>query len=349
MVGLDKKSNSQPPKSSVKKIAFSESDEEVSEHADTLGNVAIESYNFPTQLIQQCVKVSCGLRLVALLSILRSLLERLSSQKIVVFLSTCDAVDFHYSLISDFQWSANLQAPEDRKRKFVDCKVFRLHGNMQHEDRKTSFQGFNSEKSALLLCTDVAARGLDIPKVRCIIQYAFSGEASEYVHRVGRTARLGEKGEALLFLQPVEVDYMHDLQKHGVSLKEYPLQKVLDSFPLLGQKHNNKKFIALEMHPWVLSLQKSVENFISSEPKLKKLAKDAFCSWVRAYTAHRGDLKKIFMVKKLHLGHVAKSFGLKDQPSLVGRSFKTQEKKRKRDMRQHKPSKKKARLSVKGT
>jgi ATP-dependent RNA helicase DDX31/DBP7 len=63
---------------------------------------------------------------------------------------------------------------------------------------------------------------------------------------------------------------------------------------------------------------------------MDELAKRAFCSWVCAYTAHRGDLKRIFMVKKLHLGHVAKSFALKQQPLLVGKSFQNQTKKRKR-------------------
>lgn len=66
------------------------------------------------------------------------------------------------------------------------------------------------------------------------------------------------------------------------------------------------------------------------QPKVDELAKKAFCSWVRAYTAHRGELKRIFMIKKLHLGHVAKSFALKQQPSLVGQSFQKQTKKRKR-------------------
>lgn len=66
---------------------------------------------------------------------------------------------------------------------------------------------------------------------------------------------------------------------------------------------------------------------------MRKLARDAFCSWVGGYTAHRGDLKKIFVVKKLHLGHVAKSFGLKEQPSLVGR---VQAKKRKREEKKEK-------------
>lgn len=82
-----------------------------------------------------------------------------------------------------------------------------------------------------------------------------------------------------------------------------------------------------------------IQNFSLFQAKIKKLAKDAFCSWVRAYTAHRGELKRIFMVKKLHLGHVAKSFALKDQPSLVGSSFQKQAKKRKKDQKHGPPAK----------
>lgn len=70
------------------------------------------------------------------------------------------------------------------------------------------------------------------------------------------------------------------------------------------------------------------------QAKLKDVAKDAFWTWVCAYTAHRGELRKIFMVKKLHLGHVARSFGLKDQPSAVGRSFQMKSTKRKRNTKQ---------------
>lgn len=67
---------------------------------------------------------------------------------------------------------------------------------------------------------------------------------------------------------------------------------------------------------------------------MKQLAQKAFCSWVRAYTAHRGELKKMFVVKKVHLGHVAKSFALREQPSLVGKSFQNESKKRKRNEKQ---------------
>lgn len=53
---------------------------------------------------------------------------------------------------------------------------------------------------------------------------------------------------------------------------------------------------------------------------MRHLATDAFRSYIRAYAAHKGDLKTIFQVKKLHLGHVAKSFALCDHPSLLGKS-----------------------------
>lgn len=100
-----------------------------------------------------------------------------------MFFSTCDAVDFHYSLLSEFQWPPVSQSEAEVRQMFLRCKTLRLHGNMNHEDRKTTFQIFKTEKSALLLSTDVSARGLDFPKVRCIIQYDSPGEATEYVHR----------------------------------------------------------------------------------------------------------------------------------------------------------------------
>lgn len=103
--------------------------------------------------------------------------------QIVVFFSTCNAVDFHYSLLSEFPSLSKMQSEAEALQLFLKCKLLRLHGNRKHEDRRTTFQSFKTEKSALLLSTDVAARGLDFPKVRCIIQYDSPGEATEYVHR----------------------------------------------------------------------------------------------------------------------------------------------------------------------
>lgn len=77
------------------------------------------------------------------------------------------------------------------------------------------------------------------------------------------------------------------------------------------------------------------------------MAKSAFVSWIRAYTAHRGELKRIFTVKNLHLGHVAKSFALKDQPSLVGKSVHQQLKKRKKSEQKRTGQWKKRKVTVK--
>ncbi|KAK3135516.1 hypothetical protein QOZ80_5BG0419890 [Eleusine coracana subsp. coracana] len=341
MIGLDdqKKQSNMLGKNHTSLLSDDEEDEILEKKNDFVEHEH-DDYKLPAQLVQRYVKVSCGSRLTVLLTILKSLFERQVSQKVVVFMSTCDSVDFHHTILSQLEWSPGLQLDMDKKQKFLSCKVFRLHGNMEQEERKKSFLGFGSEKSAILVSTDIAARGLDFPKVKYIIQYDSPGEASEYVHRVGRTARIGEKGEALLFLQPVELDYLQDLERHGVSLTEYPFQKVLDSFPAIGQKPYKRKQISLDMHPWIMSLQRSLEGFVAAEAEMKKLARDAFCSWVRAYTAHRGELKKIFMVKKLHLGHVARSFGLKEQPSLVGRSHQVQLKKRKKEQKRERPTKK---------
>jgi ATP-dependent RNA helicase DDX55/SPB4 len=70
-------------------------------------------------------------------------------------------------------------------------------------------------KGIVLLSTDVAARGLDLPAVRWIIQYDPPTEPQEYVHRAGRTARLGRRGDALLFLTPDEVGYVEFLAQRG--------------------------------------------------------------------------------------------------------------------------------------
>merc|ERR1712087_132875 len=76
---------------------------------------------------------------------------------------------------------------------------------------------------------DVAARGLDIPKVDWIVQFDPPDEPKEYIHRVGRTARGSEgKGKALLFLMPEELGFLQYLRRAGVPVSEYsfPPQKI---------------------------------------------------------------------------------------------------------------------------
>jgi ATP-dependent RNA helicase RhlE len=76
-----------------------------------------------------------------------------------------------------------------------------IHGNKTHANRQRALQQFKSEKVSILVATDVAARGLDIPKVSHVINYDLPNTYDDYVHRIGRTGRAGERGQALTFVE----------------------------------------------------------------------------------------------------------------------------------------------------
>jgi ATP-dependent RNA helicase DDX31/DBP7 len=79
---------------------------------------------------------------------------------------------------------------------------------------------------------------------------------------------------------------------------------------------------------------------------LRQLATDAFRSFLRSYAAHKGSLKQIFHVKRLHLGHVARSFALRDAPSLLGQSSKKLEMKKEKQERLKRFTRKKKRVTA---
>ena len=89
-----------------------------------------------------------------------------------------------------------------------------------------SFRQFSGAEAGLLLCTDVASRGLDLPAVQWVVQFTPPCSTEDYVHRVGRTARAGGAGRALIFLAPHETGYVQRLQKQGVKLEEVRLEDV---------------------------------------------------------------------------------------------------------------------------
>ena len=101
-------------------------------------------------------------------------------------------------------------------------QVLDIHGRQKQQKRTSTFFEFCRATSGVLLCTDVAARGLDIPEVNWIVQFDPPDDPREYVHRVGRTAR-GETGtgRALLFLAPAELGFLRWLRDARVALHEY--------------------------------------------------------------------------------------------------------------------------------
>ena len=263
-------------------------------------------FEIPKQLRQRYVEVPCKLRFVALAAILKDKIAAApDSAKIVVFFSNCDSVEFHHAVLGSRAWSA-AAGSELLPR---GAPLVKFHGNMPQSERTASLLEFTKAGAGVLLCTDVAARGLDFPAVTAIIQFDPAGAAEEYVHRVGRTARLGHAGDALTFIQPAERGYIEYLRGLGVVLKEDSAVVAMDR--TLGLDKRAGKNLPLERHHGAFSLQKEVMEVVAGDRGLRGLAEMAFRSFVRAYATHSLELKPFFSIKTLHLGHVAHSFALK--------------------------------------
>ena len=336
----------------------------------------------PRQLAQQHMIVSAKLRLPALVAFLLARVKE--QQRVVVFMATCDGVDYHYHLFKQMESFM----PEDRDNdKNTDisglfgkqCQLFRLHGNIPHSERNQIVQqftqtkfGFSSSsvssssskhKSHILFATDVAARGLNLPGVDWIVQHDPPCETSDYIHRAGRTARAGNAGNALLFLLPSERAYMDILDVKGLkgvntalSLTS-TLERAAKMCPHITQEGERKSGggsrigEAFAMATQIQLEQCVVEDTQSRKQVMKQLQKDtkkkkkkegrhsmdkikqqelnslenglqamarkAFTSFLRAYPTKEKAVRHIFSTRALHLGHVARSFALKDPPKAL--------------------------------
>ncbi|CAI0400793.1 unnamed protein product [Linum tenue] len=207
--------------------------------------------------------------------LLYSFLKRNLSKKVMVFFSSCNSVKFHSELLT-----------------YIQIECFDIHGKQKQQKRTSTFFDFCKAEKGILLCTDVAARGLDIPAVDWIVQYDPPDEPKEYIHRVGRTARgEGAKGNALMFLIPEELQFLRYLKAAKVPVKEY--------------EFDEKKLANVQTH---------LEKLVANNYYLNKSAKEAYRSYILAYNSH--SMKDIFNVHRLDLQAVAASFCFSGPPKV---------------------------------
>jgi len=207
--------------------------------------------------------------------LLFTFLKKNRNKKVMVFFSSCMSVKFHHELLN-----------------YIDLPVMCIHGKQKQTKRTTTFFQYCSADSGILLCTDVAARGLDIPDVDWIVQYDPPDDPKEYIHRVGRTARgEGGKGHALMILRPEELGFLRYLKQANVPLNEFEFS-------------------------WskVSNIQPQLEKLISKNYFLNISAKEAYKAYVRAYESH--SLKHIYDVQNLCLKSVGNSFGFVVPPHI---------------------------------
>uniref|UniRef100_A0A3B3T4U6 ATP-dependent RNA helicase n=1 Tax=Paramormyrops kingsleyae TaxID=1676925 RepID=A0A3B3T4U6_9TELE len=228
-------------------------------------------FSTPATLEQSYLVCELRHKVNLLFSFLKSHLKK----KIIVFFACCKEVQYLFRVFC---------------RLRPGIPVLALHGKQQQMKRMEVYKDFIGKKAAVLFATDIAARGLDFPAVNWVLQFDCPEDANTYIHRVGRTARYKEGGEALLVLLPTEEKGMvKQLQERKV-----PINKI-------------------QVNPAKMtSVQQKLEAFLAQEKEQKERAQRCFVSYLRSVYLMKN--KDVFDVFQLPLQEYAGSLGLAVAP-----------------------------------
>ncbi|CAH2040603.1 unnamed protein product, partial [Iphiclides podalirius] len=207
------------------------------------------------------------------ISWLHKMLRKSKKLKVMVFFSSCKSVDFHYEFF----------------KLLCKTSLLSIHGKQSQFKRKETYRNFVEAKMGVLFCTDVAARGLDIPFVDWVVQFDPPTDVKEYIHRVGRTARgINTTGNAVLLLRPEEETFIDFLKNKKIYLDKYNFEKPTERIML------------------------KLQDLIKTNGVMKILARKAYLSFLRCYKKHL--LSKFFDIDKMDLELAAKAFGFLETP-----------------------------------
>lgn len=220
------------------------------------------------------------------LPVLAALLHSLDSipQRTIVYFSTCAAVDYFGQLLPSTMFS--------------DVAVVSLHGKQVPSVRQKNFKSFvTSASPAVLLTTDVAARGLDIPSVDLVVQLDPPSDPKVFLHRCGRAGRAGRKGLSVVFLQPGrEEDYVSFLDVRQTPI--VPLMKPEISIDSVDADVANSK----------------LRDQVLMDRALHEKGQRAFVSWVQSYSKHQAS--SIFRIADLNWQELAQGWALLRLPKM---------------------------------
>ncbi len=101
-----------------------------------------------------------------------------------------------------------------KKLAQADIEAAAIHSNKSQNQRERALGAFRESKIRVLVATDIAARGIDIPQVSHVVNYDPPEDPKSYVHRIGRTGRAGAEGVAILFCDEDQVALRKDIEKH---------------------------------------------------------------------------------------------------------------------------------------
>ncbi|PYH71755.1 putative ATP-dependent RNA helicase [Aspergillus vadensis CBS 113365] len=306
-----------------------------------------DAFRVPAQLKQSYAIVASKLRLVTLTAYMkRTFMRKGSVMKAIIFVSCADSVDFHFEVFTrkngdeeekkeESEDSDEEDAEEKRKQLGASAHgtiapatafsnpsnpvtLHRLHGSLPQHVRTATLGAFaRNREPSVLICTDVASRGLDLPNVDLVVEYDPAFSAEDHLHRIGRTARLGRDGRAHIFLMPGCEEGYVDILKKGYRDGGKSLTRNTADDILKRGFGGNVESQNVDWEEKATEWQLDVERWALENKNYLEMARRAYQSHIRAYATHIANERSMFNIKELHLGHLAKSFALRDRPSKI--------------------------------
>lgn len=168
-----------------------------------LYEVETDNISVPSTLQQSYIFVSSQVREAYLVHLLT--IPENAKKSAIIFVNRTRTAELIYSIL-----------------RLLELRVTELHSEMVQRERINSLGRFRAEAAKILVATDVASRGLDIPSVQLVINFDLPRDPDDYIHRVGRTARAGRSGESISIVTERDVDLVHAIEDRvGTKLSEY--------------------------------------------------------------------------------------------------------------------------------
>ena len=239
-----------------------------------------------------------------LIHILNMIYNAGENNKIMIFLSTCNSVDY-FNLLLPLLF---------KKLSMNDFSISKLHSKISQNKRDKEYKSFkieNKNRLNILLSTDLASRGIDIPNIDMIIQFDPPKTDDSYIHKAGRTARVGHKGTSLLFLNENELTFLNYMKQKGIIIQKWEDQNIKNEEDVdLIIPFNEKNGI---------SILKCIKEINLSDKWIYDKAVNTFISFLRFY--QEIELKYIFYYPNFDIGNYANSLQLLKLPRLKKKDY----------------------------
>jgi ATP-dependent RNA helicase DDX55/SPB4 len=212
---------------------------------------------------------------------LRKLLQERAAEKTILYVSTRAGVDY---------WSHILPT-------ILGVSIFPLHGDHKAAVRSKNLSRFRDcHTPAILLTTDVLARGIDIPDIDLVVQLDPPTQPKDFIHRCGRSGRAGKRGMAITFLsEGNEEDYVKYLDIQGTKIEPLPDSVEVNEFE--GKETTD-----------------SIRRLLAEKRELHDRSQKAFVSWMQAYSKTLPS--NVFDIERLQWEEVGRAWGLLRWPKM---------------------------------